>query len=172
MRALVASLIIGSVLSGTVNAQDDSICLTKPEMRALVTLIVDRGTERLVDHCGTAMPKAAPFLAQNGPAVKARFDSLKGKSTATLLAKIFPFLPSDAMPLDNVVSAVIDNIIERSFDTKMTEKSCNQADIMTESLAALPDENLISAVTVMMERVLNAHNDQLPFRLCILEETP
>lgn len=148
-------------------AQAPLSCLTGPDTKALVTLILDRGSEQMLEKC-TLYPIAqrTPFLSENKNAVKLRFDGLRDQAIAVLIAKIRPSSDNESTISKQVVLGLIDQLVAASFGDFSGPDACANADILSSGLATLEDEQIIDALAVMAQQVFARNNETIPLPIC------
>ena len=168
IKTAVICLSASAVFSGSIShAQAPISCLTGPDTRALVTLILDRGSEQMLQKC-TLYPIAqrTPFLSENKDAVLQRFDNLREQALGVLTAKIRPNADENSTVSRQVVLGLIDQLVNASFGDFSGPDSCANADILSSGLATLEDEQIIDALTVMAQQILGRNNAAIPLPIC------
>lgn len=167
LKKSALGIVLSMAMMTSSQAKTTLTCLTGPDTRALVTLMLDRGSERMVKEC-TLYPIAqgTPFLSANKEAVGARFDGLKDDALNVLMAKIYPGAEKGSSVARNLVLTIIDELVANSFGDFSKQDSCANADILASGLATLEDAQIITALTVMAQQILARNDKTIPLPLC------
>jgi|GEM_PF-2697463 len=167
LKTLTLSAVCALTLGPSSFAQGSLTCLTGPDTRAIVTLMLDRGTEKMLEKC-TLYPIAqgTPFLSANKDAISKRFDDLSDEAFAFLIGKIYSGLDKDSPVARAAVNGIVDELVASSFGDFSQPNSCSNADILSSGLATLEDEDIVTALTVIAQQVLGRNDETIPLPLC------
>lgn len=167
MKKIALTAVCASVLAAPLQAQSPLTCLTGPDTRAIVTLMLDRGSEEMLEKC-TLYPIAqgTPFLSANKDAISKRFDDLSDEAFAYLSESFYSGLEKESPIARAAVDALVGQLVASSFGDFSGPESCANADILVSGLATLDDEAIVTMITVIAQQFLGRNNESIPLPLC------